>query len=45
MHDESVAVLSFGWIFIGVVGVVLLAGTFALIYWLTGRGRDDESAN
>jgi len=25
------------------VGVIVLGGVFALIFWLLGRGRDDDS--
>ena len=29
---------------IGVAGIVLLAAAFALMFWLFGRGHDDDSA-
>ncbi len=31
------------WIVLIGAGVVVLGGAFALIFWLLGRGRDDDS--
>jgi hypothetical protein len=33
-----------GLLILGIGALVLAGGLFALIYWLMGRGRDDESS-
>ncbi len=41
---ESTAIISpVGLIVLGVGALVVAGGLFALIYWLVGRGQDDES--
>ena len=41
---ESTSVISMATVLIlGVCALVLAGGLFALIYWLMGRGQDDES--
>jgi len=30
-------------VLIGVAGVAVLAGVFVVIFWLLGRGHDDDS--
>jgi hypothetical protein len=41
---DSTSAISFSILILGLGALVLAGGLFALIYWLMGRGGDDESS-